>query len=274
MDARSFLVVCRADKREMSGLWPLLGMMPESWRRRAAGLMRPRCVPALAAPDGSIAGHSLAMMDGWPARKTVEAITRARSSVRPLACGWAGPPPPPEVPGVAWRLGKLFALLPALGVFHPHSMGNLSGLTVMVSGEDRAALAAAARYLAGIVRRLILVSPGEHFRNRLAAQILCESGLAVLTRAVAPDHGWDVALDLQPLQPRLRLGARIISPRAVFPSPLLYLNERVPAADHPVWGECHLACLAGESLPHETSLGSLRRALALAERADLSFSLA
>lgn len=277
-EMRSFLVVDPAGDREVPLRWPWLNLVPTSWRRAASSWASPKCLPALATADGCITGHALTTVAGWPTPKTANAIINAQKRISTGICGWAGSSPPLEISGIFWRRGRIAALLAALGAFRDEGTGDPAGMTVMVHGEARAELAVAARYLARVVRRLILVSPREDFRRRLAAQILGETGLVVMTREAPPAGGWDVALDLGGSVPRLVLGDCLARPRIVFPQPLLRVTQGkwLGRTDHPVWDECYLACLApnGADLPFETSLAALRAAFALAERAEIKFTLA
>ncbi|MGE5529821.1 MAG: hypothetical protein ACM3X6_11875 [Patescibacteria group bacterium] len=286
---RRFVVAEAPALAEAARFWPWLGILPGPWRAAAAVFTRPRLLPAFYNEGRSVAGQALALPRRHHTRLALPGRSRPERARAPLAgalaeCGpvwgWAGPPPPPLLPGITWRPGSVFRLLLALSPFLREHGPFGRDPAVLVSGEPGLATASACRFLAARVRWLTLVCPGEHFRDRLAWQILCETGLAMLTRAEMAPGGWDVAIQIGEVPAVLAAGsgcARL--PRAHFPSPLLHpkSGEEVPQNMDPVWCECHLDCLgsgAGESLPVDPTLGALTAALDLANRVGLSFSLA
>ena len=148
----------------------------------------------------------------------------------------------------------------------------------MLVGDLQEEFSSAARFLARRVHHLVLVCPVEHFRNRLAWQILTECGLAVMTKAEIPADGWEIAVDIRRSPPTFIVGRQNLRPSPRFPDPLQSPSGLPsPESMHPVWAECHLACLPapGEPpLPDEASLRAVQATLALSERAGLTFTLA
>jgi len=276
---RHFLVADMVRDPETTHTWPWLNVVPPPLRHAAARLARPRLSPVASAEDGAIAGYSLALSSHWPAGRVAKAVGQIAADLSPVAYGWTAGASPPSLPGVEWRSGRILALLAVLSLFQP-DQGPFShlGLQVLLIGNNQPELATAARFLARPVRRLIVACPVEHFRNRLALQILAESGLAILTRPDPTPAGWDVAIDLRYLPPSVLLGARVLRVRPCFSRPPRWSGRAPTLADaHPAWPECYLACLAPSGqplLPYEVSLSSLQIAMALAGQVGLGFALA
>ena len=279
---RRFLVAKVVAEREAERVGPWLGLVPGPWRGTAMRFAAPKAQPPLLSEDSEIAGHALALSARWPQGRIDVFLGRLGAELAPRAYGWLGQGLPPAMSGVAWYTGRLYALVAALGLFRGlrGPWGRLDRLGVLLIGDSRPEVAIAARFLARTVRHLILVCPVEHFRNRLAWQILTESGLAVVTRAETPASGWELGLDLRRYPPAFLPGtAPALYPRPLFPKPLYPPDGRAPAveSEHPVWAECHLACLVSPGsppLPHEPTLGSVEAALSLAEQVGLAFQLA
>ncbi|MGE5598770.1 MAG: hypothetical protein ACM3XS_05275 [Bacteroidota bacterium] len=276
-----FLVAEIPPEDEAGRYWPWLGAVPRAWRRTAARWAKPRLSPPLVSRDGGVSGHSLVLSPFWPPSLVARAVDAWRGTLRPRAHGWLPPSPPPGTE-IAWYTGRLIGLLSVLSFFTDRNgpFGPPNRLSLLLIGEDRGPFAVAARFLARRVRHLTLVAPGEHFRDRLAWQILTESGLAVLTRAAPPETGWEVALDLRRHPPVILVGAeRVLRPRPCSAQPLWTPAGLRPAPEneHPVWAECHLLCLLPPEAalpPPEPTIRSLQEMLVHAERVGFGFCLA
>ena len=262
-------------------VWPWLGLVPKPWRRSAVQLAKSSPTQVAATADGEIVGHSMPLAAAWPPGKAARALALVGQDLSPMAYGWASDVPPPHIPGLAWRSGRLLGLLCVLGLFHPlyGVFGNPADLSLVLIGGRQPELSVAARLLARLVRRLIVACPAENFRNRLALQILTESGLAVTTPAAAPAAGWDIALDFRPFPPLVAIEGRNHYARPLFPQPL-QLTTGLPLVvgyEHPVWAECQLACIfppGAPPLPDALSVEAVLAAQCLAKQAGLGFTLA
>ena len=279
---RRFLVADVVPEHEADRVWPWLRLAPRPWRGAAFRLARPKAYPALMTEDGAVAGHAVALPTRYPVDRAAITLNRYFTELGPMAHGWLAAGPPPSMPGVTWRTGRLFALLAALSPFiMPRSpFGNPARLGVLLIGDNQPEVAVAARFLACRVRHLVLACPAENFRNRLAYQILAESGLAILTRADPPDGGWEAAIDFRRFPPDLVLKAgRGLYPRPLFPKPLRRPDATSPILmnGHPVWAECHFLCLVPPDwppLPAEPSVGALQSMAMLAGMVGLDFTFA
>jgi hypothetical protein len=278
---RSFVVAAVPAEREAVRAWPWLKLVPRAWRGAAMDFAGPKVYAAFTDGDGGVAGHRLIISDRCAAKRVIKAYDRFCAALSPAAHGWTAAWPPPAIPNVVWRDGGLFALMAAVFPFFlsPGTLGNPAALDLLLIGGNQTATAVAARFLARRVRHMALACPAAHFRNRLAWQILTETGLAVVTGNEIPASGWDLAIDLRNF-PDVSLweNRRIMHPRPLFPRPLRCLESDIPlvADKHPAWSECHLACLippTRPALPTGISLASLNTASLLASEAGLAFSL-
>lgn len=281
VSVRSFIVAGLVQDAVANQVWPWLGLVPAFWRRSAARLARPAPARVAATADGEIVGHAVALAAAWPPGKAARALAVVNRDLSPAAYGWVANEPPPRVPGLTWRSGRLVGLLAVLGLFHPGYgvFRNPADLSLLLIGGRQPELAVAARLLARVVRRMVVACPAEHFRNRLALQILAESGLAVLTPGVAPAAGWEIAVDFRPFPPLVVRGGRQHYARPLFPRPLQLTGRLLPGVghEHPVWAECQLACLCppdAPPLPDALSVEAILAAQDLARQAGLTFDLA
>ena len=278
---RRFLIAEMIPAAEASGLWPWIRLAPRGWRtdllRRFA---QPRAERVLSNANTGVLGQVLALPEGCREAKTVKAIIGYQTLMAPAVYGWSAAdrdPIPAEFP---WRTGRLFAVLSCLAPFRHWSdlLGDPSGLGVMLLGGNQPELAVLGRCLARWVRFLIIVCREENFRNRLAEQILAESGLAAVTRSDIPARGWDIAIELRRFPPLLVLReSATVKPTALFPEPLYPQDGTAPAREYadPVWQECHLCCLAPADAappPAAVSVGAILAMLAIADRAGIGFS--
>ncbi len=222
--------------------------------------------------DMGLTEHADFLISYWEKRIATE---------RPLAYGWVTDIPPPSIPGMTWRSGRLLGLLSVLGLFHPLNgvFGNPADLSLLLIGGRQSELSVAARLLARLVKRLILACPAENFRNRLAVQILTESGLAVTTPADTPSAGWEIAVDFRPFPPLVVIEGKNHYARPLFPIPLRQVAGLPLTAgyEHPVWAECQLACMSlpgAPPLPDVLSVEAVLTTQCLAKQAGLGFTLA
>ena len=280
MQKANFLVIDGPpDMNTALHAWPWLRAMPRPWRRGLSRLARPKSGLVAATADGRIKAYGLLLSGGFPPMRLAALLARLENELTPQAYGWLASGSSP-LPGRPWRSGRFFGLLTALSPFVGKDLpfGAPEALTVLLQGEAQPELAVAARFLARRVRGLFIVCPPAYFRRNLAARILAESGLAVLDGPIPPPKGWDVAIDLRCLPPLFRVGPRLLTLYPVFPRPLVQAArwKKIMPLEHPVWAECHLACLLPEkkTLPSALTPASLRAAFSLLEEAGVGFAFA